>query len=73
MQKRAVYEDKIRRAYFHVKVLDDMELSNWRGYLDFEESGGDNVEQCFVGLIRRNLSRLVLLCSQRSKCCMNDV
>ena len=27
--------------YFHVKALDEGQLKNWRGYLDFEEKDGD--------------------------------
>ncbi|KAJ3344106.1 PRP39 pre-mRNA processing factor 39 [Gonapodya sp. JEL0774] len=41
VMKRWVYEGEIRRPYFHVKPLDDVQLNNWRKYLDFEEGEGD--------------------------------
>lgn len=38
--KRWTYESEIKRPYFHVTELDEGQLSNWRRYLDFEESEG---------------------------------
>lgn len=38
--KRWTYESEIKRPYFHVTELDEMQLSNWRKYLDFEEADG---------------------------------
>ncbi|EPS30526.1 hypothetical protein PDE_05478 [Penicillium oxalicum 114-2] len=38
--KRWTYESEIKRPYFHVTELDEGQLSNWRKYLDFEESEG---------------------------------
>ncbi|KAL5996845.1 hypothetical protein ACLOJK_007767 [Asimina triloba] len=35
------FETAIRRPYFHVKPLDDAQLTNWHNYLDFVEGGGD--------------------------------
>ncbi|XP_024519001.1 pre-mRNA-processing factor 39 isoform X1 [Selaginella moellendorffii] len=35
------YETAIRRPYFHVKPLDDLQLLNWHRYLDFLEKEGD--------------------------------
>ena len=35
------YESAIRRPYFHVKPLDDAQLTNWHRYLDFIEKEGD--------------------------------
>ncbi|CAK9216808.1 unnamed protein product [Sphagnum troendelagicum] len=35
------FETAIRRPYFHVKPLDDMQLGNWHRYLDFIEKEGD--------------------------------
>lgn len=37
----AEYESAIRRPYFHVKPLDDAQLTNWHRYLDFMENEGD--------------------------------
>lgn len=39
--KRWTYESEIKRPYFHVTELEHSQLSNWRKYLDFEESEGD--------------------------------
>ncbi len=39
--KRWTYESEIKRPYFHVTDLDESQLTNWRKYLDFEESEGD--------------------------------
>ncbi|KAK3816710.1 MAG: hypothetical protein J3R72DRAFT_461126 [Linnemannia gamsii] len=39
--KRWPYEAEIKRPYFHVKPMDMPQLSNWRRYLDFEETEGD--------------------------------
>lgn len=38
--KRWTYESEIKRPYFHVTELDEGQLSNWKKYLDFEESEG---------------------------------
>lgn len=52
--KRWTYESEIKRPYFHVTELDEGQLSNWRRYLDFEESEGvyDRIlflyERCLV-------------------------
>eukprot|EP01018_Ginkgo_biloba_P033669 Gb_33527 [translate_table: standard] len=35
------FEAAIRRPYFHVKPLDDIQLGNWHRYLDFIEKEGD--------------------------------
>ncbi|XP_042417525.1 pre-mRNA-processing factor 39-like isoform X3 [Zingiber officinale] len=35
------FETAIRRPYFHVRSLDDIELENWHNYLDFIERGDD--------------------------------
>ncbi|KAI9090990.1 putative mRNA splicing protein [Phlyctochytrium arcticum] len=54
VHKRWVYESEIKRPYFHVKPLDEAQLSNWRKYLDFEEVEGDTgriyflYERCLV-------------------------
>ncbi|KAL3313234.1 PRP39 pre-mRNA processing factor 39, partial [Cichlidogyrus casuarinus] len=36
IMKRWYFEDKIRRPYFHVKLLDDVQVINWSEYLSFE-------------------------------------
>ncbi|RIB26755.1 hypothetical protein C2G38_1996840 [Gigaspora rosea] len=52
--KRWVFEQEIKRPYFHVKAMDDVQLINWRRYLDFEETEGDETriqvlyERCLV-------------------------
>lgn len=52
--KRWVYEQEIRRPYFHVSELDEPQLENWRKYLDFEEAEGNHArirflyERCLV-------------------------
>lgn len=35
------FENRIRRPYFHIKLLDDVQLENWHRYLDFVEMQGD--------------------------------
>ncbi|KAF9187342.1 hypothetical protein BGZ50_001984 [Haplosporangium sp. Z 11] len=39
--KRWPFEAEIKRPYFHVKPMDMPQLTNWRRYLDFEETEGD--------------------------------
>ncbi|CAG8523984.1 6594_t:CDS:10 [Paraglomus brasilianum] len=52
--KRWPFEHEIKRPYFHVKPMDELQLTNWRRYLDFEESEGDDTriqvlhERCLV-------------------------
>ncbi|EON64921.1 hypothetical protein W97_04155 [Coniosporium apollinis CBS 100218] len=46
--KRWTYEQEIKRPYFHVTDLDDAQLTNWRRYLDFEESEGDYQRVVFL-------------------------
>ncbi|CAI2186839.1 8955_t:CDS:10 [Funneliformis geosporum] len=54
VNKRWVFEQEIKRPYFHVKEMDVPQLTNWRRYLDFEESEGDDTriqvlyERCLV-------------------------
>lgn len=38
--KRWTFESEIKRPYFHVTELDEAQLTNWKKYLDFEESEG---------------------------------
>ena len=53
-EKRAEFEDKIKRSYFHIKPLDLKQLKNWEAYLDFEIADGDHqrivvlFERCLV-------------------------
>jgi pre-mRNA-processing factor 39 len=46
--KRWVFEQEIRRPYFHVSDLDEPQLQNWRRYLDFEESEGQHARVRFL-------------------------
>ncbi|KAJ3013064.1 hypothetical protein HKX48_005933 [Thoreauomyces humboldtii] len=54
VEKRWVFEAEIKRPYFHVKPLDEGQLVNWRKYLDFEETEGEQAriytlyERCLV-------------------------
>ena len=58
---RWVFEEQIKRAYFHVKPLDEAQLTNWRKYLDFEEGAGDPTriyhlyERCLVACVSPTL------------------
>ena len=52
--KRRGFEAAIKRAFFHAKELEEEQLQNWRDYLEFEESQGDEMriillyERCIV-------------------------
>ena len=46
--KRWTYESEIKRPYFHVTEIDEMQLTNWRKYLDFEEVEGDYTRTAFL-------------------------
>ena len=46
--KRWTYESEIKRPYFHVTEIDEMQLTNWRKYLDFEEVEGDYTRVVFL-------------------------
>ena len=46
--KRWTYESEIKRPYFHVTEIDEMQLANWRKYLDFEEAEGDYTRTTFL-------------------------
>jgi len=56
--KRWPFEAEIKRPYFHVKPMDMPQLTNWRRYLDFEETEGDVerirvlYERCLVTCVR---------------------
>ncbi|KAK5987596.1 Pre-mRNA-processing factor 39 [Cladobotryum mycophilum] len=41
VSKRWTYESENKRPYFHVTELEHSQLTNWRKYLDFEETEGD--------------------------------
>lgn len=45
------YESAIRRPYFHVKPLDDAQLTNWHRYLDFIEKEGDFSKVTFLHVL----------------------
>ncbi|KAH3847692.1 pre-mRNA-processing factor 39-like [Dreissena polymorpha] len=54
VSKRWVYEEGIKRPYFHVKPLERSQLKNWREYLDFEIQFGTHervvvlFERCMI-------------------------
>lgn len=39
--KIIVFETAIRRPYFHVRPLDDIQLENWHNFIDFVEREND--------------------------------
>uniref|UniRef100_A0A0X3P7L0 Pre-mRNA-processing factor 39 n=2 Tax=Schistocephalus solidus TaxID=70667 RepID=A0A0X3P7L0_SCHSO len=43
IMKRWYFEEKIRRPYFHVKPLEEMQINNWAEYLSFEENEASTV------------------------------
>jgi len=40
VSKRWVFEEGVKRPYFHVKPLEKAQLKNWKEYLDFEIENG---------------------------------
>ena len=56
--RRKVFEDVIRRPYFHVKPLDAAQLAAWSAYLDYMDAKGDEAEtrhlfeRCLVACAR---------------------
>ena len=54
--KRRIFEQNIKRTFFHAKSLDEAQLEVWRKYLEFEENEGiyDKIvllyERCIVPL-----------------------
>ncbi|KAF2429908.1 pre-mRNA-processing factor 39 [Tothia fuscella] len=56
-QKRAPFEDQIKRPYFHTSAVDPDELVNWRKYLDFEETEGNYERIVFL------YERCVVICA----------
>jgi pre-mRNA-processing factor 39 len=56
--KRWTYESEIKRPYFHVTDLDDGQLTNWRKYLDYEETEGDYTRATFL------YERCLVTCAQ---------
>ncbi|KIV78124.1 hypothetical protein, variant 3 [Exophiala sideris] len=59
--KRWTYESEIKRPYFHVTELDESQLTNWRKYLDFEESEGDFTRTQFL------YERCLVTCAQHDE------
>ncbi|CAH8467248.1 unnamed protein product [Schistosoma turkestanicum] len=43
IMRRWYFEEKIRRPYFHVKPLEEVQLNNWAEYLSFEEAEAGTV------------------------------
>ena len=73
--RRKVFEDVIRRPYFHVKPLDAAQLAAWSAYLDYMDAKGDEAEtrhlfeRCLVACARytgepslRHVTGLVFSC-----------
>jgi hypothetical protein len=54
IEKVAHFEAAIKRPYFHVKPLDQAQLSNWWAYLDYKTKSGTHAatvrlfERCLV-------------------------
>jgi len=54
--KRRLFEQNIKRTFFHAKALDEKQLDNWRQYLTFEENEGNDqritllYERCIIPL-----------------------
>lgn len=54
--KRRIFEQNIKRTFFHAKSLDEAQLEVWRKYLEFEEKEADHekivllYERCIVPL-----------------------
>ena len=59
--KRWTYESEIKRPYFHVTELDEGQLSNWRKYLDYEETEGDYIRIQFL------YERCLVTCAQHDE------
>ncbi|KAM0871484.1 hypothetical protein ACQ4PT_039374 [Festuca glaucescens] len=59
--KIIVFEQAIRRPYFHVRPLDKPELENWHSYLDFIESEED------INKVIKLYERCVIACASYSE------
>lgn len=52
--KRQVFEEGIKRPYFHVKPLEKCQIENWKNYIAFEKEAGDHqrivvlYERCLI-------------------------
>lgn len=52
--KRQVFEECIKRPYFHVKPLEKCQIENWKDYIAFEKEAGDHrrivvlYERCLI-------------------------
>jgi pre-mRNA-processing factor 39 len=57
VRQRAAFEDGIKRPYFHTTELSPEELSNWRLYLDFEETTGNQERINFL------YGRCIVICA----------
>ena len=73
MGRRKVFEDAIKRPYFHVKALDGAQLAAWSRLLDYAEERGDNsvtthlYERCLVACAQYH-GKLFLVCSEITCC-----
>lgn len=48
IKKRWKFEEAIKRPYFHVKPLEKSQIKNWKEYLDFEISEGNQKKVIFL-------------------------
>lgn len=65
--KRLSFESSIKRPYFHVKELSELELQQWNDYLDFEEKeskSNPSIAWRIVSLYERSLIACALYPSQ---------
>lgn len=52
--KRQMFEDSIKRPYFHVKPLEKCQIDNWKNFITFEREAGDHqriiivYERCLI-------------------------
>lgn len=52
--KRQMFEEGIKRPYFHVKPLEKCQIENWKDYIAFEKEAGDHqrivvlYERCLI-------------------------
>jgi len=56
-ENRKIFEENIRRPYFHVNELDSDQIRNWENYIKFERRSGDHrrliyvYERCLVACV----------------------
>lgn len=57
LEQRKVFEDAIKRPYFHVKPLDQNQLTAWNSYIDYVLQKQD------AGVIVRLFERCLVACA----------